>query len=57
MIDIEKEAKEIEEGEPVKEDADEDIKPAELEGRVLILTFKSIQSFYACFTEQMKKRT
>lgn len=57
MIDIEKEAKEIEEGEPVKEDADEDIKPAELEGRVLIFTFKSIQSFYACFTEQMKKRT
>jgi hypothetical protein len=32
MIDIEKEAKEIEEGEPVKDEGDEDIKPAELEG-------------------------
>ncbi|KZS21903.1 Regulator of nonsense transcripts 2 [Daphnia magna] len=31
MIDIEKEAKEIEEGEQAKEEGDEDIKPAELE--------------------------
>nr|SVE85329.1 EOG090X0143 [Daphnia pulicaria] len=31
MIDIEKEAKEIEEGEQVKDEGDEDIKPAELE--------------------------
>lgn len=31
MIDIEKEAKEIEEGQ-VKEEIDEDIKPTELEG-------------------------
>ena len=32
MIDIEKEAKEIEESQPGKEEVDEDIKPAELEG-------------------------
>ena len=37
MIDIEKEAKEIEEGEPVKDEGDEDIKPAELEGIILFI--------------------
>jgi hypothetical protein len=37
MIDIEKEAKEIEEGEQVKDEGDEDIKPAELEGIILFI--------------------
>ena len=37
MIDIEKEAKEIEESQPGKEEVDEDIKPAELEGNELDL--------------------
>lgn len=32
MIDIELEAKEIEEGQAAKDEPDEDIKPAEIEG-------------------------
>lgn len=45
MIDIEKEAKEIEEGEQAKEEGDEDIKPAELEGKSLHCNLKFSFSF------------
>ena len=39
MIDIEKEAKEIEESQPGKEEVDEDIKPAELEGNEISIRY------------------
>ena len=45
MIDIEKEAKEIEEGELAKDEGDEDIKPAELEGSISYC-FISYLKFY-----------
>jgi hypothetical protein len=49
MIDIEKEAKEIEEGEQVKDEGDEDIKPAELEGIILVIALYFPFNFYGRF--------
>lgn len=51
MIDIEMEAKEIEEGE-TKDEGEEDVKPVEMEGISLLLTFVHGYFTAPCFTDE-----